>query len=219
MSFLNKIDTMHTDCQSEYCSEELSKSFSTYISVEPVGISLTKQFMIQKQEKTKLLLVSEKQRVYLSDYQILSTILHMDKDLIDWFIRSFIELYKGNYKNFKFKVADEEFNGIGIGYYPSPKEILLFSDTKIDINDFIFVLNFVFSKDYQWEKDILIEDFSKRTIVKYITLLDYYANNSERSKEFLEKIGYPLSATEFIDIPKTKNMFDKTNLFDISKFL
>ena len=143
----------------------------------------------------------------------------MDKDLIDWFIRSFIELYKGNYKNFKFKVADEEFNGIGIGYYPSPKEILLFSDTKIDINDFIFVLNFVFSKDYQWEKDILIEDFSKRTIVKYITLLDYYANNSERSKEFLEKIGYPLSATEFIDIPKTKNMFDKTNLFDISKFL
>ena len=56
-------------------------------------------------------------------------------------------------------------------------------------------------------------------MVKYITLLDYYANNSERSKEFLEKIGYPLSATEFIDIPKTKNMFDKTNLFDISKFL
>ena len=55
MSFLNKIDAMHTDCQSEYCSEELSKSFSTYISVEPVGISLTKQFMIQKQEKAKLL--------------------------------------------------------------------------------------------------------------------------------------------------------------------
>ena len=219
MSFLNKIDATHAYCQSEYYAEELSKSFSTYISVEPVGINLTKQFVIQKQEKAKLLLVSEKQRVYLSDYQILSTILHLDKDLIDWFIRSFLELYKGNFKVFKFKVADEEFDGIGIGYYPNPKEIVLFSDTQIDINDFIFVLNFVFSKDYQWEIDRPQEDYSKRTIVKYITLLDYYSNKSERSKEFLEKIGYPLKVMEFIDVPNTKSMFSKINLFDISKFL
>ena len=219
MSFLNKIDATHTYCQSEYRTEELSKSFSTYISVEPVGINLTKQFVIQKQEKAKLLLVSEKQRVYLSDYQILSTILHLDKDLIDWFIRSFLELYKGNFKVFKFKVADEEFNGIGIGYYPNPKEIVLFSDTQIDINDFIFVLNFVFSKDYQWEIDRPQEDYSKRTLVKYITLLDYYSNKSKRSKEFLEKIGYPLKVMEFIDVPNTKSMFSKINLFDISKFL
>ena len=181
---------------------------------------MTKEFIIRKQEKSKLLIVSGKQRVHLSDYQILSTILQLDKSLIDWFIQAFIDLYNNKSKTFKFKVDGEEFKGVGIDYYYSvPKEILLFSDTKIDINDFIFVLNFIFSKDYQWEQDKPQKDYSKRTIIKYITLLDYYSNMSERSKDFLEKIGYPLENTEFIDVPNTKSMFSQIKLFDISKFL
>ena len=219
MSFLKKIDTIHNDSQSNFYAEELSETFSSFISVEPVGITLTKQFVVKKQDKSKILIVSEKQRVHLSDYQILSTILQLDQCLIEWFIKAFINLYNKKFKPFKFKIDDEEFQVIGIDYYPEPKEILLFSDTRIDINDFIFVLNFIFSKDYQWEIDKPQKDYSKRTIVKYITLLDYYHKKSERSKEFLEKIGYPTENKELLDVPRTKSMFSQINLFDISKFL
>ena len=219
MSFLNKIDTIYNDSRSEFCTEELSETFSSFISVEPVGITLTKQFVIKKQDKSKLLIVSGKQRVHLSDYQILSTILQLDQCLIEWFIKAFIDLYNKKFRPFNFKIEDEEFQVIGIDYYQEPKEILLFSDTRIDINDFIFVLNFIFSKDYQWEIDKPQKDYSKRTIVKYITLLDYYHKKSERSKEFLEKIGYPTENKELLDVPKTKSMFSQINLFDISKFL
>ena len=219
MSFLKKIDTIHNDSQSDFCAEEMSETFSSFISVEPVGITLTKQFVVKKQDKSKLLIVSGKQRVHLSDHQILSTILQLDKCLIEWFIKAFIDLYNKKFKPFKFKIEDEEFQVIGIDYYPEPKEILLFSDTRIDINDFIFVLNFIFSKDYQWEIDKPQKDYSKRTIIKYITLLDYYHKKSERSKEFLEKIGYPTENTELLDVPKTKSMFSQIKSFEISKFL
>lgn len=219
MSFLNKIDTIHQNCQVGFYDEELSETFSSFIDVEPLGIALTKKFVIKKQEKAKLLIVSGKQRVYLSDYRILSTILQLDQSYIDWFIQAFINLYNNNYETFKFMVADETYEGIGISYYSMPKEILLFSDTKIDINELIFVLNFIFSKDYQWEQDSSTKDYSKRTIVKYITLLDYYSYKTDRSKEFLEKIGYPLESESFVDVPNTKPMFKKTKLFDISKFL
>lgn len=148
MSFLKKIDSLHGNYRNEYPSEEVDEYFNSFIKVEPVDVNLTKQFIIRKQEKSKLLIVSGKQRVHLSDYQILSTILQLDKSLIDWFIQAFIDLYNNKSKTFKFKVEDEEFHGVGIDYYSEPKEILLFSDTKIDINDFIFVLNFIFSKDY-----------------------------------------------------------------------
>ena len=219
MSFLKKVDSLHGNYRNEYPSEEVDEYFNSFIKVEPVDVNLTKEFIIRKQEKSKLLIVSGKQRVHLSDYQILSTILQLDKSLIDWFIQAFIDLYNNKSKTFKFKVEGEEFKGVGIDYYSVPKEILLFSDTKIDINDFIFVLNFIFSKDYQWEQDKPQKDYSKRTIIKYITLLDYYSNMSERSKDFLEKIGYPLENTEFIDVPNTKSMFSQIKLFDISKFL
>lgn len=219
MSFLKKIDTLHDNCRNEYQNEEVDENFSSYVKIEPVDVTLKQEFIIKKQEKAKLLIVSGKQRVHLSDFQIISTILQLDQCWIDWFIQAFINLYNNDFVSFKFKVEDNEFEGIGIAYCSEPKEILLFSDTKIDINDFIFVLNFIFSKDYQWEKDRQKKDFSKRTIVKYITLLDYYSHKSMRSKEYLEKIGYPIENRDFIDVPKTKSMFNNTKVFDISKYL
>ena len=219
MSFLSTIDTIHDECKRQYSTEEISENFCSYIDIEPADKISTNKFVIKKQEKSKILIVSGKQRVYLSDYQILSTILKMDKDYINWFICAFVNLYNNIFEKFKFKIADKEFEGIGISYYPQPKEILLFSDTIIDINEFIFVLNFIFSKDYQWEQDKAKKDFSKRTIIKYITLLDYYANKTERSRDFLEKIGYPIRNEKLYDVSKTKNMFSKINQFDISKYM
>lgn len=219
MSFLKRIDKLHKENRSVYGIEMSNNDFSSFINVEPVDISLTQKFIIRKQEKAKLLLVSGKQRVYLSDNDIISTILDMEKNCIDWFLNSFIKLYNDEFEVFNFKLEDKLYKGIGISYYQSQREISLFSDTKIDINDFIFILNFIFSKDKQWENDTSQENFGKRTIIKYITLIDYYSNQSERSKNYLEKIGYPIYKPNFVTASKIKNMFSDVNSFDISKYL
>lgn len=225
MSFLKRIDKLHKENRSVYGIESSNNDFSSFINVEPVDISLTPKFIIRKQEKAKLLLVSGKQRVYLSDNDIISTILDMEKNCIDWFLNSFIKLYNDEFEVFNFKLEDKLYKGIGISYYQSQCEISLFSDTKIDINDFIFILNFIFSKDKQWENDTSQENFGKRTIIKYITLIDYYSNQSERSKNYLKKIGYPIynhnfvTASKSISASKIKNMFSDVNSFDISKYL
>lgn len=83
MSFLKRIDKLHKENRSVYGIETSNNDFSSFINVEPVDISLTQKFIIRKQEKAKLLLVSGKQRVYLSDNDIISTILDMEKNCID----------------------------------------------------------------------------------------------------------------------------------------
>lgn len=219
MSFLKKIDEIHTYNQEKFGLEAANSDFSSFINIEPIGISLKNKFIIKKQEKSKILIISGKQRVYLSDYHIISTIINSDKKYADFFLKAFIKLYNDEYKPFNFEIAGETFTGIGIDYYPHLFEITLFSDTVIDVNDLIFVLNFIFSKDKQWELDSSTEDFSKSTIVKYISLIDYYVNNSKRSEDYLRQIGYPTDKTDFVQFPNKKDVFSDVSDFDISKYL
>lgn len=219
MSFLMKIDEIHADNQQKISIESISDNFSSFINVEPVKKNLKRRFLIKKQEKSKLLIVSGNQRVYLSDYHIISTILNMDKKYIDWFLNSFIKLYNNETNPFNFKISEFEYTGVGIDYYPGSYEFTLFSDTVIDINDLIFVLNFIFSKDKQWELDASIENFSKSTIVKYITLIDYFSNKSKRSKTFLRKIGYPTDVPRIVNVSSKNDIFSDVSTFDISKYL
>lgn len=219
MSFLKRIDELHEENRSAYGIEASNNDFSSYIHVEPVNVTLTPKFIIRKQEKAKLLIVSGKQRVYLSDKDIISTILHMEKSYIDWLLNSLIKLYKDEFEVFNFKLEDTLYKGIGISYYQSQYEILLFSDTKIDINDFIFLLNFIFSKDKQWENDASQENFSKRTIIKYITLIDFYSNQAKRSENYLKNIGYPIDNPSSMSTSKIKRIFSNVSSFDISEYL
>ncbi len=218
MSFLKKIDELHEENKITYGIKSSNNDFSSFFCIEPVGTSLNKKFIIRKQKKSKLLIVSNSQRVYLSDYHIISTILSMKKTYINWFLNEFIKLYNEDYKPFKFKIVNENFEGVGINYFSKPHKMLLFSDTEIDINDFIFILNFVFSKDKQWEIDASQEDFSKRTIIKYITLIDYYANHSEYSKVFLSEIDYPINKPLQVYAFDDNVLSSKINSFDISKY-
>ena len=219
MSFLNKIDEVHNEVKTANGIELSNTDFSSFISVEPVDISLSKKFVILKQKKSKLLIVSGKQRVYLSDYHIVSTILRMDKSYVDWFLKELIKAYKDEYKPFKITINGEEFEGSGISYYTGSCKILLFSDTEVDINDFIFVINFVLFKDKQWEIDSEQENFRRKTIVKYITLIDYYANKAERSMEFLYRIGYNTATTHLNPFFDDEALALEIDSFDISKYL
>ncbi|MGI6176246.1 MAG: hypothetical protein ACOYJC_08885 [Christensenellales bacterium] len=218
MYFLNKIDTIYKDSREKFNIPENNKIFSCFIPIEPVGCETSCAFMVKKQEKSKLMLIEGGQRVHISDLQILNTILDMDKNDIEWFLQQFILLYKGKTRQMKFKIDGDLFSGFGIGSYPTKKILHLFSDSLIDINDFVFILNFIFAKDKCWEEMNKQHDFSKRTLCKYITLIDYYAHKAPRSKSFLKAIGYPVKKENPVDNRYTKPLFNHIEKFDISQY-
>lgn len=216
MNFLKKIDYLYDNEKKKYNISDNDKSFSLFIPLEHITYRTTCSFVIKKQQKAKLLLVEGQQRVYLSDLQIINTILSMPKNDVKWFLKQLALLYSGTEEKIKFKIDEDLFEGIGISKYPYNKKLLLFSDSNIDINDFIFILNFVFSKDKAWEEISRKNNFSKSTLCKYIILIDYYTYKNPQIKEFLEKIGYSIEDPYPIrDIPYYKLL----KSLDISLYL
>lgn len=217
MDFLKKIDAIYNQERAKY--SEADDEFCCYIDVEPLNQNTTKKFTIKKREKSMLQICDGKQRVYLSDIQIVNCICDMNENDRNWFLQQFVHLYQGGGNKIFFKINGSEVEGCGIMSYPENKELTLYSDTSISYNDFIFVLNFIFSKDRCHEEMTSISNFSKRTMVKYITLIDYYGNKSLHSKKYLESIGYPVEYKQPVGNRMTDGMFIDILGFDISKYL
>ena len=230
MEFLELLDQLHKSIKDEHAVSSKDRNFRSYHAINFSGNSSAGRFIIQKNLiKAKLLIVDGKQNVYLSDDQIVQTILEMSTSNINWFLTQMINLYNGSGAKFAFSINEQHFNFIGIPYFPSNETILLPSDTYVTINEFIAIINFIFAKDFAWERIPLTAsaakkgydktDFSKRTLCKYISLIDYYGLRTSRSIDFLEKIGYPLFDTYPGVVEKERDMFAHTELFDISKYV
>ncbi|MPN43161.1 hypothetical protein SDC9_190720 [bioreactor metagenome] len=142
----------------------------------------------------------------------------MDKEDQIWFLNQFVKIYKEEFASFSFKIQSETFVGKGMSRYPSKKSLKLFTDSSIDINDFIFLINFVVYKDLCWSEKIEVSDFYRRTLCKYITLTDYYSSKHERSKSFLESIGYPLEKKRPVDKAGGNKILVQIETFDISLY-
>jgi len=192
--------------------------FNFFVTIEPQDWDAESGFLILKQEKSKLLILDGKQRVYLSDIQIVDTILSMDKEDQNWFLSQFVKIYKEQFELFSFKIQSKTFKGKGICRYPRKKALKLFTDSTIDINDFIFLINFIVYKDLCWGEKIEKPDFYKITLCKYISLMDYYSLNPNRSKPFLESIEYPLEKQKPVDKKGRTDIFVKSETFDISLY-
>lgn len=229
MYFLTHIDSIYQQDRTKYNIPKSNRTFRSYIPIVFSSQTGTVSFLIQKATLSKLLIIDGTQRVYLSDNDIIHTILGMDDTDIRWFLDQFVELYQEKGSSFEFTIEGKNYSYRGIENYPSAKNISLFSDTLIQIQDLVLILNFIFSKDYCWEhmpipanpskKVKSRKDFSKRTLCKYISLLDYYAWKSPRSLEFLQSIGYPTTNETLTSVPKEEKMFQNTELFDISLYL
>lgn len=221
MLFLEKIDEIYSASRTQYSVSAQSDDFYVYIPIEISDSKYTYPFLIRKGNKSKLLITSGKQRVYLTDNQIIHTILSMEKTEIDWFLSQFISLYKGTGVQLTFNISDAIFTCVGICSFPEDKKLLLFSDTKISYSNFCFLLSFIFSKDACWEEISRITNFSKKTLCKYISIIDYYHNSSEHSRLFLSAIGCPLNNGQFSDSVLVSKAFEKIDCvekFDISNY-
>ena len=219
MMFLEYIDQLYSEaCITFSIPQEPKVSFRWFVLIKPLKWDTTSRFLISKQEKSKLLIMDGRQRVYLSDIQIVNTILNMEKEDQQWFLSQFVKIYKGEVTSFFFKIKSEIFEGQGICRYPQKKPLKLFSDSSIDINDFIFLINFVIYKDLCWSEKIKTPDFYQRTLCKYIALIDYYSLNNVRSKPFLKSIGYPLKRKRPVDKNGNNVLFNRVETFDISLY-
>lgn len=222
MPFLNLIDKLY-DIEREKLSIPMqNKEFCIYIPVKILDGERSFSYVIRKEKKSKILITSGKQRVYLSDHNIICTILSMPSNEIEWFLSQFVSLYKEKGHSVKISIADREFSYVGITNFPKQQELTLFSDTVIDYSYFCFLLNFIFAKDECWEKIGETPRYSKMTLCKYISIIDYFYSKSQHSKTFLESIGYPIGSPRPIDSSKVQETFKEINClekFDIFGYM
>lgn len=224
MYFLKKLDLMHESNRQNHNIPNENKDFTSHI---PVAISVGEdsfEFEIRKNEKSKLFLVSGKQRVYLSDFDIMNIILHMNTEDQNWFLKQFIGLYNGNAEPFYLVIGHEKFQCYGIPSFPNGKQLMLFSDTSIDCDLFIALANFVFAKDSCWERMSNMEGFGKTTLLKFISLIAYYGSNCSKGRGFLKSISFPVNRSfrdAYIKV-KGYKAFEGSNAqkkFDISLYM
>ena len=115
-----------------------------------------------------------------------------------------------------------KFTYTGLPSFPEERDILLFSDTNIKRSHFCFLLNFIFAKDQCWGKMSNTPNFEKKTLCKYISIIDYYHNASTYSKVFLKGLGYPVKyaqSSNYISTQKAFKEIDCVEKFDISYYL
>ena len=93
-------------------------------------------FLIRKGKKSKILILAGQQRVYLTDDQIIRTILSMEDNETEWFLAQFISLYVGNGVQTTLELDKTKFTYTGLPSFPEERDILLFSDTNIKLSHF-----------------------------------------------------------------------------------
>ena len=142
MEFLELLDQLHKDVAIKHKVAPTDRDFRSYHTIDFGKVSSKGRFTIQKKLiKSKLLIVDGKQRVYLSDSQIIETILEMPSDNIAWFLDQMVNLYNGNGSSFTFTINKQSFDFVGIPYFHQEQVVLLPSDTTVDINEFISIIN------------------------------------------------------------------------------
>ena len=214
MDFLQKIDEIHNNNCMEHGITSPT-NFISYIPLNPIDPVCNCNFLIKKSQLSKFMLAIGNQRVYLSDLDIIRCILALDKKIIKWFLSEFVSLFKNQEKKIKFKIDEEIFEGYGINLLEDNIKLNIFSDSEIHINDFIYLINLVLSKDIVWSNFTKDNKYYKITLYKYIVLVDFYAFNSKRDPKVLDAIDVEHNSIKDLNPKTVKKEFEKIKTFEI----
>lgn len=209
--FLDAIDQYHQQLRKD---NEIPMTNNVFQSEIPVVLSAKHKsfnYIIRKRDKSKMYIVSGKQRVFLTDKDIIDTICKMEKDDIIWFLRHFKRIYNGETDNITMNLLDKDYVLEGIDGLEKESMLTLMSDTTIDISQFCFLITFIISKDKCWESMKAMDGFSKKTLCKYISIIDHNVFRTEYNERFLRFLGYDKNKEAFDDLDGIKK-------FDISAF-
>lgn len=193
------------------------RNYVAYFCYKP-DITTQNTFMIKKSDKkAKLFICSGLQRVYLSDADILKVIAKLEREDQIVIFKALLDLYQCNTDDIVFDIQGEKYPGWGINLELFNKDIVIHTDSEINLRELIALLNFIFSKDRFWEDIGGNKDFRYQTIGKYILLMDYYIFKTGKSNSYLQELGYPLSSLAYSNFHK--KYFKELKKLDISIFL
>lgn len=220
MLFLEHLDRIHKKNIKESAVAEDNREFKSIIPVQIEYDDHTFDFEIRKSKKSKLFLIDGRQRVYLSDADIIKTILEMTEHDVKWYLTQFIHLYKAKKRTMNIIIDEKCYPVQGIPMRRKDKAIQLFTDSIIRMNYFSAMLSFVFAKDKCWA-EIKDKDFyGKTTLCKFISLIDYYKFRNPISEGYLDSIGLDYCKEQF-DPEMDTRVFKNENaikMFDISQY-
>ena len=160
MSFLTKLDMLYLEQKRDLKDSEIDYNFKCFIPIQPIGYSSKNKFFVKKSRKASLIINVGEQRIYFSDIDVVNTILDLPLEVRSDILKKLIEMYSENKAvNTKISIGTKQYDGFGLPYYDGENSIDVFSDSKIDLNDFVFIVNFILSKDKKSE-----EQGQKKTI-------------------------------------------------------
>ena len=219
MNFLTKLDILYEQSKREFKKYEIDYNFKCFIPIQPIGYSSKNKFFVKKSKKASLIINVGEQRIYFSDIDVVNTILELPLDVRNDLFKKLVEMYSTNRAvNTKIRIGTNQYDGFGLPYYDGENTIDIFSDSKIDLNDFVFIINFILSKDKKSEEQGQKKTI-RTTLRKFISLIDYYVDHNDRSLEYLNAIGYPIDSPIPFQDKDVKKMFETEEGFDISKYL
>ena len=187
--------------------------FRYYESLVPKDFKPHGEFLCLKNNKTKILYLSNDVITYLNDAHIIKHLISLDNKYFDRIYQAITNICNENFsdlQSFNFILGSQEFTGLGLPYEKNDFTFLLYSDCKLGINDFLFILNMIIFKDLLFSVQ-LDNNWYKRTFGKYKMLIDLYRFKDNTVREILKAERYPVD--EPIDIV----FFDKKRTVTINK--
>ncbi|MGM9551246.1 MAG: hypothetical protein ACI3XA_03225 [Clostridia bacterium] len=212
-NFLDYLDSEYSNTTAKNKRIKGKYSFRLYKGIEPLCIKSNNKFVCVKMNKTKILFQQKGILTYLSDSDIVSTTMNLEPEYFDLLLSGFSKVYlsaKNELSKFEFKIDGIVFQGYGLPFVESNYSFSLHSDVDISINEFIFIINLIITKDILYGESIEDNTVYKRTMLKYKLLIEFYKLGDKKAEEYLTSMGYPIEL-ELQEVFKTKQKTVEVN--------
>lgn len=179
-----------------------------YDVVYDSGKSKNKNFVLRRDVrwngKTRILFIKNGVRVRFTDNDVMQMLISIkDKSVVDDFYKAFKEGYKGRFDNAKLKIDGVEY-GISVLKLDCVNTNVMLENLKdipIDLDNLIVLINLIIAKDNASAEAIKGVEYVKRTLAKYILILEKYYYHNKKVDSYFETLGmeYTLDfANDFI---------------------
>ena len=183
---------------------------------------------IRKQKKTRILYVKNGVRVRFTDSDILKMLLSLsDSSVIQKIVDGLIEVFKVPNSDGCLSIDSKDFQVLQLPTIEYNEILTNDKDIDISFEDVYSLIGLILSKDLSSEKSKRYSSkdaaFFKKTVIKYILILSYYAHLRQKSAAefYMEKSGIKLSGSYGEDYLYGENaecnsiLFSKCYRFDL----
>ena len=197
-----------------------------------------KKFIIRKKDtkkgrgeekKTQFIFTHCDARAYFTDYDILKMLMSIDnEDVLSKIVENFKLLYSGSGSLYNMFINKKKYVIKGIEVPPHSQMLQNKKDIPMEYEDLMILIILVLAKDQakdQAEEETTEIKSYKRTLAKYISLLEWYRFNNDYAKQYLDNIQFPWDETidiNFDTAEKAKSLhklFPKEEIFESSGLL